>query len=258
MENKESSVNVDPKITAIIVDDEKSAQEVLVELLSTIPGVEVLDRLTNVDDALVSVLKHVPDLIFLDIELPGKNGFELIHELINYKIRPQIIFVTAFNEYAISAIHHSAFDYLLKPINPDDLQASIDRFRRYRADSDVLERLENLLRQLKHEKIRFNNRTGFIYIDPDEIIYCEADGNYTNIYLDRDQKENITQNLGSVEGMMNDQFIKISRSTIINLKYLSRVCRKSRICFLEKNKIKYKVEVSKSYLKSFDKTLSPC
>lgn len=243
----------------MIVEDEICAQNILEDMLSELPEIKVADKVTNVDDAIVSTVNHHPDLVFLDINLPGKNGFELIHELNNLHIIPIYIFVTAYNDYAISAIRHSAFDYLLKPINPAELRATIDRLKYSFSRDDLRDRLDILLDNVHKTKLRFNNRTGFVFIDPAEIIYCRADGNYTEIIIAEGQVELVTLNIGSVEEMLpGHQFLRISRSIIINQKYLSRICRKARICLLDKDHSRFQLDISKSYLKQIDKNVASC
>jgi DNA-binding LytR/AlgR family response regulator len=246
-------------ISALIVEDEVHAQDILEDMLSELPEIRVVDKVTTVDDAIVSILNYRPDLVFLDIDLPGKNGFELIHELNNLRIIPVYIFVTAYNDFAISAIRHSAFDYLLKPINPAELRASIDRLRYSVSREDIKDRLDLLLNNVHTAKIRFNNRTGIVFIDAAEILYCRAEGNYTEIVMSEDQVELVTLNIGSVEEKLPlHQFLRISRSIIINQKYLSRICRKSRICLLDKDHSRFQLNISKSYLKQIDKNVASC
>ena len=171
------------KIKAIIVDDEPEARDIIASLLADFGDVEVLSKDESVDDAYLSIVRHEPDLVFLDIDMPKKNGFELIHKLKASKYSPAVIFITAYNQFAIDAIKHAAFDYLLKPVDIDELKRSIVRYKEEVRSKSTLSRIENLLQALQEEKIRFNARTGTIYINPAEIVYCQADGNYSDLYL---------------------------------------------------------------------------
>ena len=171
-------------IETLIVEDEKDAQCLLRDLLLEIEDVIVVDIVGDVDTAMTSVMKHNPDLIFLDINLPRKNGFELIHELRSLDMSIPVIFTTGFDEYAVSALRHGAIDYLIKPIDRDELKVAIIRYTQS-AKKDFATKMDQLLQKLNNIKVRFNNRTGYILIDPEDIMYCEAAGNYTIIYLDR-------------------------------------------------------------------------
>lgn len=117
-------------VRSVIIDDEPDACELLSALLSDFPNLEVLGCANSVDQGIKLILDGKPDLVFLDIEMPGKNGFDLIHELDFFDRNPYIIFTTAYNEYAIEAIKHAAFDYLLKPIKRIELYKSVERLKR--------------------------------------------------------------------------------------------------------------------------------
>jgi two-component system LytT family response regulator len=147
--------------------------------------------------------------------------------------RPTYIFITAFNQFAIEAIKHSAFDYLLKPVDRDELRASISRYKEEAGSNVALERIETLLQALQEDKIMFSSRTGNLYLKPDDIAYCKADGNYTTLFLATKKEQTVTINLGRlIKILPSAQFAKISRSLIINKRYLSEINRKERTCIL--------------------------
>ncbi len=242
------------KITAIIVDDEKGAREIMERLLADFSDIEVVSNNNSVDSALVAIFKYHPDIVFLDIDMPVKNGFDLVRELKDFKHQPSIIFVTAYNKYAIEAIRHSAFDYLVKPVDISELQLSISRFKALRGKQDLSNNIEHLLSCLEKKKIKFNTYDGFIFLDPDEIIYCEANGNYTNIYLDNDDREKmVTMNLGSIIQVLPNKFIRINRSVTINKAYLKEVNRKAKICVLSSSTGEFEFKVPRHYIKELEK-----
>lgn len=213
----------------LIVDDEPDARHMLEELLSNFPEIENLDKASNAEEALKSLKRQIPDLIFLDIEMPGKDGIELAKEIRDLNIDATIIFVTAFNQHAIDAFKVAAFDYILKPIDPDELERTLERFKAERQKYDLAEKLDKLSKCLAPEKVRFNTRSGFIVVDPKSIVYCEADGNYTHIYLNSGKKEHINQQLGKIEETLNNpQFVRTNRSVLINKDYISSFDRKTR------------------------------
>lgn len=116
------------QIKTVIVDNEQNARDILEYLLKEIPGVEIMAKAGNVAEGLKAIARHSPELIFLDIEMPGEDGFSLINELKANNMVCDIIFVTTYNQYAIKAIKYAAFDYLLKPIDRKDLLMSVNRF----------------------------------------------------------------------------------------------------------------------------------
>ncbi len=221
------------KIKAIIVDDEAEARDIMSNLLKDFPQVEVLARDAGVDEAFLSIKKYRPDLVFLDIDMPGKSGFELIRMLKPTIFRPAFIFITAYNQFAIEAIKHAAFDYLLKPVDMEELRSSIERYKEEVGNKTELGRIENLLLSLQEEKISFSSRSGTLYLYPDDITYCQADGNYTTLYLVGKSPQTVTMNLGRLEANLpTARFAKISRSLIINKRYLSEIKRKEKKCSL--------------------------
>ena len=232
---------MDDTIKAIIVDDESEARELLTALLEDYENITVTAQLSGVDEAIAFILLNPPDLIFLDIQMPKKNGFELAVALRNLNIKSHIIFVTAYDQYAIQAVKHAAFDYLLKPINEEELQETITRFMATKPKTGIGDKIDNLLVVINDNfrKKRFNTRSGFVMLNLSDILYVDADGNYSKIYLSNNTQEIVTQSLGQMEEELPPtNFFRINRSIIINIKYLTRVNRRNRTCvisFGEKN-----------------------
>ena len=225
---------MEENIKIIIVDDEPEARELLETLLDEYPNIVVTAQAGSVDEALGFIATNPPDLIFLDIHMPGKNGFELAIALRNLKIKSDIIFVTAYDQYAIQAVKHAAFDYLLKPINEEELKEAITRFQSEKTKPDVSEKIEVLYSTLNgFSRLKYNTRSGFIFINIHEIIYLEADGNYSTIFLLNGKNETITQSLGQIEEELPAaEFFRVNRSVIINLKFLTRVHRRNKLCHI--------------------------
>lgn len=222
-------------IRAIVVDDEQDAREILCMLLEDIPEVQVIGTADRVDRASTLVLDQNPDLIFLDIEMPEKSGFDMIHELEYFDQSPAIIFTTAFNKYAIDAIRHAAFDYLLKPINRSELQKSIQRYLHVQHEKSFAQKTHMLLEHLYPKQLRYKTLQGYVFIRPDEIAYCVADGNYTNLYLKDDKKIFVSEYLSVVEQPLPvDQFCRISRSVIINLQFLFHINKQKKKCQIKR------------------------
>lgn len=232
---------MDETIKAIIVDDESEARDLLTALLEDYENISVTAQLSGVDEAIAFISLNPPDLIFLDIQMPKKNGFELAVALRNLNIKSHIVFVTAYDQYAIQAVKHAAFDYLLKPINEEELQETITRFMATKPKTGIGDKIDNLLLIINDNfrKKRFNTRSGFVMLNFSDILYIDADGNYSKIYLINGTQEIVTQSLGQMEEELpQTNFFRINRSIIINIKYLIRVNRRNKTCvisFGEKN-----------------------
>ena len=241
-------------IKAIIVDDEPEARDILENLLTDFSDIEILGKENSVDTALISILKHKPDIVFLDIDMPNKNGFELVKELKQLNLCPTIIFVTAYNHFAIDAIKHAAFDYIMKPVDIDDLQLCISRYQTEADENLFSNKIDDLLACLRKEKIKFKTREGLIFIDPEEIIFCEADGNYTNLFLKgKEQKRTVTINLGSLIQILPNNFSRISRSNIINRNFLKEVNRKNKKCTLISSSDEFILDIPRNYIKELER-----
>lgn len=232
---------IDKTINALIVDDEEDARDILERVLMRLNNINIVGKAAYADEGFEMALKRNPDIIFLDIQMPGKDGFGLVEQLKKFNLKTTIIFVTAHVEYAINALKVAAFDYLLKPVEFSDLKNTIQRYREEKLNEINEQKVDVLLDIInKKDKISFNTRTGYIYIHPSDIVYCEADVNYTDIHFGKSRTEVVTINIGKVEEMLDkSRFFRISRSFLINLDYLVKADRKSKICELYKNDQKF-------------------
>jgi len=243
-------------IKTIIVDDEPNSREMLDFLLKNSKDVQVLDKCENITQAFESIKHHNPDVIFLDIEMPGGSGFDLIQMLRDTPYNPTVVFVTAYNQFAIKAIKHAAFDYLLKPIDIDDINETLARYREkqrngIKADKSktelLLERLEEF------PKLKFNMRNGVLFVNPDDIVWCEASGSYTVLHFHSRKDEVISVSLKDVEQqLLQFPFFRVSRSAIINLKYLTKIDRRNKVCIIQKNDLVFKITSSPQQLKALE------
>jgi len=243
--------------TYLIVDADINARKNLNEKLKELePQCHVIE--TNcVDEALLLYMVQKPNMIFLDINLGEKNGFELIHELMELGERPLLTIVSQTETYAIKAIRLSAVDYILKPIKVEDLQYSLNRM--HILEEEELEhqkRTDMFLRLKKNHRVRINTRTGFEIIRSENILYCEADGNYTNICLVDGLAQTTSTTLGSVvQQLPQDQFFRIGRSIVINLDYLKSVNRKEKLCQLQRGEKKYILPMSLNRVQELSQVL---
>ena len=219
--------------TAIIVDDEQEAIDYLTILMrEAFPEIELVDTASNSEEALNSIYRFHPDLVLLDIKIDGRDGFDILKEIQKNNHLPHIIFVTAFNTYAIEAFRVNAIDYLLKPVEKKELQRAVSKFIDQTEHESYVANLKSIFEN-HTEKVRFNSRTGFILIDPAEILYCQSDGNYSEIYLADNTRKIVSYNLRNLMSIINNSsFHRISRFHLINEKYLVEVDKSKHSCFL--------------------------
>jgi two-component system LytT family response regulator len=201
-------------IDAILIDDEKNALITLRNDLRTYcPGVNIQGEFTKAADALEHMKVAAPDVIFLDIDMPVMNGFDFVRAL-KQPVLPQIIFVTAYSDFAIRAFKVNALDYLLKPIVPAELQAAVDKVVK---DNTMVDEAGPT------GKIALPVNDGYHLIDPVHIIYCKAAGAYTEIVLDNEKSFLISRNLGRTQELMPvDHFERVHQSYLINVRQIKK------------------------------------
>ncbi len=217
-------------IKAILVDDEVHCLDTLSILLQEYcPQVQILERCRSVDAALQAIKKWNPQLVFLDIEMPGKNGFELLEQF--NEIPFSVIFTTSYDQYAIKALHFSALDYLLKPIDSKELIASVLKVQAQK-QLPTAEQFQMLLTQVQHKesgfkKIAVPTSEGFELVPVEQILRCEADDNYTHIFLKNKSKIIACRTLKEVEEQLHDFsfFIRVHHSYIVNLNEVTKYVR---------------------------------
>ncbi len=214
-------------IKAIIVDDELGARESLSKMLEkNCKQIEVVGKVDSMLSAFEAITNKEPDLVFLDIEMPNGNAFDLLEKFktINFNI----IFTTAYDHYAIKAIKFSAVDYVLKPIDPEELITAVKRFEDRSSEKATLDKqfktlLSNIRPENKLKKVGIPDGEGLIFINLSDIIRCDSDGNYTFFILTSGKKIIASRTLGEYEHMFaDDNFFRIHRSHLINLEHVKK------------------------------------
>lgn len=211
-------------IKTIIVDDELSAiQSLKWEIENFCQGIEICDSFTDPIEAISAINYIKPDCVFLDIEMPEMDGFQLLQ---NLKFRNfDLIITTAFDNYAIKAFKESAIDYLLKPIDSDDLIKSVAKIK-VNKDKNVLGNelktvLKNFMTGSSHPKIALPLAGKTIFLNQDDIYYCKADGNYCEIYFKNGTKEMLSKKIKEVEAIINNNtFFRVHNSYLVNINYI--------------------------------------
>ena len=210
-------------LKSILVDDEPRGLSSLQKLLElNCADVEITALCSNVDDAIEKIQSLNPDLVFLDISMPVKNGFDLLKEFKDASF--EVIFVTAHNEFMIEAFHFSAVDYILKPVDFELLKDAVKRAKKRITEKVGSKNIETFLHnaQLKHSQYRMKlcipSLKGFQVIELDDILYAESSGNYTNLYLAGRQMICTSKSMHEYEELLEDAgFARIHKSVLVNL-----------------------------------------
>lgn len=231
------------KINALLVDDEKEALDSLEILLSDFAHIKIVKKISDPLDIFPYLLNVKIDLIFLDIRMPVVNGIELLEKIRACKPSIAVILVTAYDNYAMDAVKHNAFSYLLKPVNRFELKTTIAKLGNYLSERT----------HLINNKILITSKNTTRFVNHNEIVYLEAEGNYTKIYLNNGTDLLASYNLGTLAGKFpEDEFVKISRSIIVNHDYILSVNRKQRTIILKYNNREIDLDVSTVFLKEFN------
>lgn len=216
-------------IKALIVDDEENGRQILQNMLRDYcTGVEIVGTAASVKEARSLADEHFPDVVFLDIEMPVENGFKLLEY---YEELPfEVVFTTAYDQYAVKAFKFSALDYLLKPIDLEELRNSVEKVKenKHISKKKQYDSLQfNINNNLK--KLALPTLEGYSFVDLDEIIYCEASNNYTIIYVTNGVKTVVSKTLREYEDLLVEfNFFRVNRSHLINLKYIQEYRRARR------------------------------
>lgn len=236
------------KLTAILVDDMPKALDVLKsDLRDLVPDIEIIGTAQSVVAAAKLLRKQTPDLLFLDIMLGDGTGFDLL-EIFPY-LSSKIIFTTAYEEHAIKAFRFAAVDYLLKPINPEELKEAVEKAKNQISNSN--ENISVLKYTFKNpdslpKKISLNTQEKIIIVEIANIVRCEADGNNTMFYLNTGKKIFVTKTLKQFENMLSEHnFYRTHQSHLINVDYIKEYMRNDGGYLIMKNGDQIPISVRK-------------
>lgn len=246
-------------INVLIVDDEVKARNVLRHYLeSFVPEITEIRQADSVDAALDVLQVYKPGIVFLDVEMPHKNGFQFLMEVKDPTF--DVIFTTAYNQYAIQAIRFSALDYLLKPVDPDELQASVKRHLEKKETTDPQADLYNNLveniskKEVKDFKIAVPSAEGYYFFMIDDILRLEADRSYTHIHLVNKKPFIASKTLKHFEEMLEEfNFIRTHKSHLVNPKHITRLSSDNEYVLLTDGS---KIEVSRRKKEEVQKQLN--
>lgn len=217
-------------IRCILIDDEKNALEMMEWLLKTYcPGVEILDMCTSAEQGIDSIRQWKPDVVFLDIEMPRMNGFDMLEQF--EKLTFDVVFCTAYDQFAIKAFKYSALNYLLKPVDPEDLIQTVSRMEA-RKSVPTREQFELLMQHI-HQPVRstpariaLTTNDGMIFVPTADIMYCEAESNYTQVVLAGGKKVLVSKVLKDIdEALSGPDFCRVHSSFLINVNRIKKYVR---------------------------------
>jgi two-component system LytT family response regulator len=218
-------------INCIIIDDEAKNIKLLQNMLQLhCPSIKILATDTSAKNGLLLIEELQPQLVLLDIEMPHLNGFDLLKKLdpVNF----EVIFVTAFSNYAVEAFEHRATGYVTKPINAEKLVAAVNnaskRIEEKNINKNLFTLIEQNTRQTAPDKIPLSTSNGLVFVKLSDIMYCESSGNYTNFFLSDGKKIMVSRQLGEYEKLLSEtSFFRIHDKYIIQLSYIKEYLKGS-------------------------------
>ena len=242
---------------AIIIEDEKRAQIYLKGVINQVtPEIEVVAICDDLPSGVLAIRKFQPEMVFLDIEMPKYNGLEIVNFFGKDEIQFNIIFTTAYNQYAIQAFKTSALDYLLKPIDPEELKETMERYKQKQLTT--FHKLQVAKLSIAHtERIAIPDGNNLIMIEVNEILYLKADSNYTDIHLTNGKKYTTSRILKNFEETLSSysQFFRCHKSYIINILHTLKFSRVNGGTIVLKNDVEIPISIEKTdtFLKAFKK-----
>lgn len=218
------------KIDAVIIDDEPRSREMLQNLINEYcKNIEVVATAGSVSAGIEAIAKYSPDLLFLDIEMNKETGFDLLEQL--KEIDFEVIFTTAHENYALKAFKFCAIDYLLKPIDVEELQLAVEKVEKKKSSSMFKEKFDLFMHNIKkgnneEQRLAVSTNDGLVFINVSDILRCEASGAYTHLHLKNKNRIVVSKNLKEFEQLLADHnFLRIHNSFIINLKEIKKYVR---------------------------------
>lgn len=217
-------------IKTVLIDDESNALEMMEWLLQTYcPQVEIAAMCTSAQQGIEAINKHKPDVVFLDIEMPVMNGFDMLEQFDDLFF--DVVFCTAYDQFALRAFKYSALNYLLKPVDPEELKNTVQRIEKFKA-VPTREQFNLLLQNLKNtekttpQRIALTHNDGLIFVPTAEIVFCEAESNYTKVHLADGKKIMVSKVLKDLdEALAGPDFYRVHSSFLININRIKKFIR---------------------------------
>jgi len=234
---------------AIIIDDEKRARISLTYILQEYcPEVTVVAECENLPEGIKAIRKQQPDIVLLDIEMPGHSGLELLDFFDENEVNFSIIFTTAYNEYALKAFKFSAVDYLLKPIIPEELAEAIQRVSKQKQRFENFKAFKENLQQETLTKIAVPSGNTLLFLDTNKIMYIKGEGAYSEVFCSDGSRQLVSRNLKNFEDILcsDSRFLRIHKSYIVNFNFVTAFNKSDGGSIVLENQIQIPVSPDKS------------
>lgn len=242
-------------ITAIIIEDDFEAISLLEIYLKAFQEIEVIDKTINPKQGLKLINKKMPDMVFLDIDMPEMNGLEVAEAIKANQLDTEIVFTTAHSKYAYKSLKVEPLDYLVKPFGPEELISVINRYKTKVKRKELERRMEIFLQHNRiNKKIKLVTLSGIVFLNPDEIMLLQSHANHTYVHMNNGSVEWIAQSIGKIIELIDSPgFVKVNRFAYINLQYLKRIDRKNRTCTLSHGDVSVEEALNRSSIDFFEK-----
>lgn len=237
-------------LKVVIADDEPDARNLLRSSLGEIGNVELVGEAKHSEEAFYLISEKMPDVVLLDVNMPGKSGLELTHLLNKRMVDIPLIFISGHKEYAVEAIRQGVYDFLLKPVSTDELKKVLDKYRLvdHRSFPD---KIAEIIKQIPDEvSIKFNTPDSYVFYNPSEIVYCRSRDGFVNIYLANGKEELTTMSLSQIAEKVADlNFFRLGRSLLVNLDYVRAIDKSADSCLLKSDTSSWEVTSSHQAIK---------
>jgi DNA-binding LytR/AlgR family response regulator len=242
-------------ISAIIIDDDLDAINLLEMFLRQFPNIKIVGKSTDPNIGLSLVIKKFPDLVFLDIDMPDMTGLQVADAIRIRNFHSEIVFTTAYQDYAYKTLPIEPLDFLTKPFSSDDLQKVIKKYMAKAEKKKLEQKMDKFIQsQTNPPKISLPIFHSFLIIDINDIVYIKANENKTIVYLHDGTVETVIKNLSSLIQMLNSTlFFQIHRSTYVNLNYIQRIDKKKAACIIRFNNTLREETITRNNIINFEK-----
>lgn len=242
-------------ISAIIIDDESNIRASLsMKLERYHPDIKVVSSCESTEEAIEKIQQYKPQLLFLDIEMPGQNGLEMLEKLRNQQFKGKVIIVSAYDNiaYLKKALQLTAVDYLIKPFLKEELDCALDRARKAIDEDALLSGIENInLQRQSNLVIEFNSVSGKLFLTPEQIVYINAEGNYSRIFTSDGKNDLVTESLRQLENKLaGTKIIRADRSHFVNKSHIWRIVASSNRCFFQDSSGQKFVQLNETGIKN--------
>lgn len=241
-------------ISVLIIDNDPDSLRIIKELIETNSLGSVIETAIDSEQALLKIITMTPDLVFLEYPTVGKAGKEIIKFIQNHLDETTLVFMCSSKDYASIAIRYGVYNYLLKPVSEADLVNIVNKVQLIKQTNQGI-RIRQIIEKSHDEKrLRLQTIKGFIILDPEEIIYCKADGFYTDIFLTENRNELSYLFISKLDEILQPHdFFRVSRSYLINMKFIRKIYKGSNTIILSSKGQEYEIKASKQYIRSLSK-----